>query len=454
MKTKIKLICIMLTLVMVMSLFSVFNPLIASALTQKSQEQELENSLENSEDCLEFIKENFSKVISEYNKSNISENLCKATYIESQTKVHMTDINKYGFYLDFDGNNGYLLITADYHLYEFEPIGELSYLKNVEFAYYNSFDKFMYIDSKTGTLERYDYHFEISENSSAADCSASTLNFNSESADGQDSDGGDGKIYNIDSYVSDVYPEYEYVSRYIMCGYEWIYQSNTSIYQRVTSDSVNSEGNCVINAIYSVMNDWYRRGRFQWLPSGTVDYYLILQNDVFYDKYGTNTYNNWTYNYPNRLRKIPALYSELRTYAINYGYIPESGMKSSYIPSMVSDLATSHGYTLNMSSTSSFENVKNEIDSNMACVVSVQGSSTFNNHSMGLYGYVKYEYTSGWWIFETTETKYFYVVDDGHSYKKGDDNYTYTFAGVECNVSYFDPNTEAKPTVKFFYLDN
>ena len=74
---------------------------------------------------------------------------------------------------------------------------------------------------------------------------------------------------------------------------------------------------------------------------------------------------------------------------------------------------------------------------------------------MGLYGYIEYKYTSGWWIFQTTKNKYFYIVDDGYVYKRNAENadlYRYNFAGVETPVCYFDPNTDANPSLTFFYL--
>lgn len=447
MKIWLKTMSAFLAVAILLSLTSVLSPTAVNAAEINS----LEESLVNSESCVEFIEENFERVISEYNAAHTDAIECKATSIEGRTLIYLTDVNKYGFYLDFNDDNGYLLVTEDYTLYEFEPIGELEYLKGVESAFYNSFDGFMYCDLETGCLERYVYLDTSSQNIGGVDATLSVAQRVEENNahDGQHSDGGDGKIYDIDAYVADAYPEYEYVGRHIIPNYQWIYQWNTSVYQ---SDD-GSEGNCVINATYSMMNNWISRGRYTSLPTGTTNYNNLLTSDELYNPYGNGTRGTWRANSTSTLRVMPTLYLELREYAIDYGYLPDAGMQSKYIIKMVENVAADHGYSINMASSSSFTNAKSELNANRACVLSVGGSSTFGNHAMGLYGYVEYSYTSGWWIFESTKTAYFYVVDDGHMYKRNDSNYSYTSGGVTYPVSYFDPNTDANPSLTFFYED-
>ena len=455
MKTKTKIISMALAMVLMLSAFSTLTPLVASAAEAISNNYELELSLENSEECVEFIEENFSQVISEYNIAHSEEDvLCAATSIEGSTQIYITDLGKYGIYLDFDNDNGYLLVTENYHLYEFEPVGDLSYLKNVDFAYYSSFDGFMYLDSATGVLERYDYVDKSNELFGSGDLISGSVAEENEltGAHGHDTNG---HIYNIDEYVAYYYPEYEYVGRYMSTAYQWVYQSDTSVYNHLTSEGNFTEGNCVINATYSMMNDWYRRNRFSWLPSGTVNFNSSLTSDPLYSRYGTNTYDGWYARGSSALSAMPSLYMELRSYAITYGYLPDQGMQASYIIDMVERVGSTRGYTLNMLKSSSFnDDIKYALNTNQACVLVVAGSNVYGNHAMGLYGYVEYEHTTGWWIFSKTETKYFYVVDDGHSYKRGDSNYTYNFVGVNTPVCYFDPHTSDEPTVSFYYLED
>ena len=455
MKKRFRVVSLFMLAVMLVSTLSIFTPIVSSSAEANIIQKDLEDSLINCEQCVEFIENNFSQVIFEYNNAHEDTGLqCNATSIEGQTLILLTDFNRYGIFLDFDGSNGYMLVTEGYTLYEFEPQGDLPYLKGVTLAYYNSFDGFMYLDTETGLLEKYDYVDKTSElyGGLGTEATAEDVLYG---AAGQPSDvNGDGKIYDIDSYVAAVYPNYVYQDRYIITDYQFIYQDDTSVYKRYSGGKIYTEGNCVINATYSMMNDWYRRGRFQWLPSGTTNYATLVTSDRLYSTYGTGTYNGWTTNSYYTLSHMPTLYLELRDYAIDYGYNPVNGMSSNYIIDMVERVASSRGYTFNMVKTSSFNsNVRYQLDTNHACVISVNGSSTFNNHSMGLFGYVHYTYTSGWWIFATTKDKYFYVVDDGHSYKKGDSNYSYNFIGVNTPVCYFDPNTSAKPSLSFFYLE-
>ena len=454
MKNKIKVISTVLVVVFMLSAFSILTPLVTSAAETIIQNYELGLSLKNSEECVSFIEENFSTVMDEYNLAHAEESEpCRATSIEGRAEIYITDIEKYGIYLDFDGDNGYLLVTENYHLYEFEPTGDLKYLKNVDFAYYSSFDGFMYMDSVFGTLERYDYVDNSNELYGAEKVDGDSLFSQSglTASAGQDSKG---HIYDIDAYVADVYPDYKYVKRYMGTAYEWIYQDDTSLYYRHVGEDTWTEGNCVINATYSMMNDWVRRRKFSWLPSGTVDYRGCMPGDPLYSKYGTGTYNGWVPRRDESLDAMPALYMELRSYAITYGYLPDKGMLSAYIIDMVKRVGTTRGYTMNMLKSSTFnDDVKSLLNSDFACVITANGSNVYGNHAMGLYGYVEYEYTSGWWIFSKTETKYFYVVDDGHSYKQYDPRYTYNFMGVNTPACYFDPNTSDSPTISFYYLD-
>lgn len=452
---KSKIISTVLVFVLMLSFVNPYAPFVASAVEAICENYEVNNSLENSEKCVEFIEENFAKVVSEYNLAHSEDGvLCTATSIEGRARVYITDLGRYGIYLDFDGNNGYLLVTENYHLYEFEPIGDLPYLKNVDFAYYSSFDGFLYKDDTTGILERYEHVDNSNEfygcyNQMGAVSDHEGLI----SAVGQDSEG---YIYDIDSYVADVYPEYEYVGRYISMNYQWIYQQDTSIFYQTTDFGQYTEGNCVINATYSMMNDWYtRKSRFSWLPYGTIDYSNSCTSDPLYGTYGTGVFQGWSVRSHTELINMPVLYMELRSYAIEYGYLPDQGMQSPYIIDMVERVGSVRGHTLNMLSSSSFnEDVIYSLDTDQTCILVVSGSDIYGNHAMGLYGYVEYEYTTGWWIFSKTKTKYFYVVDDGYSYKDGDSRYTYKFVGVNTPVCYFDPNTSDDPSILFYYLEN
>ena len=69
--------------------------------------------------------------------------------------------------------------------------------------------------------------------------------------------------------------------------------------------------------------------------------------------------------------------------------------------------------------------------------MSINGSSTYGNHGVSLIGYYEYSYKSGWWIFSSTKYAYFYEIAD---------NWT------SASSKFFDPNTDASPTLKACYL--
>lgn len=411
------------------------------------------NSDKTLEEVADYIENNLKTMSEEYNKSSafssqdtiklsnrsISDNNgFHAESIERTVKVYVLEDSAEAIFLDFDGENGYMLVTADNELYEFETTGELDYLKDIDYAYYSTIDGFVYYDEESDSYERYDSIGQEDVLFKSIDTEDYTSLDNQMAYEGQVSDAGDGKIYDIDAYVKSRYPDYTYQSGYSISNYEFVYQWDTSVYR---SDD-GSEGNCVINATYSMMNHWRKSGHANKLPDTTVDYSSAVVNDALYSKYGNNSYGSWRTNSATTLSKMPSLYMHIRDYAIGYGYYPDQGMKFSYVDDMANATAKDYGNTaVEAKETSSFSTVKTYLDCGRAGAISVNGSSTFGNHAMGLCGYRVYTYQSGWWIFSSTKTAYFYQVDDGHSYKKG--VYTDVF---------FDPNTSAKPSLSFVYL--
>lgn len=455
MKTKFKFGYLLLVMFTFATFIFISTPLVSANASN------IDNTvtLYESRKCADFVKENFNEVIANYNVS-FEEEICQASYIEGECTVYIIDEEKFGIYLDFDEDNGYMLISQNFVLYEFEPSGDLPYLKEQEFVFYTAYDKFLYYNEITETYERFTNINTDEELYTLAD--TYVVNPIISSADGQPTDSGDGAIYDIDAYVASMYPNYKYVSRKIIPDYQWVYQWDTSVYQ---SDE-GSEGNCVINATYSMMNDWHRKGIVNGLPTGTIDYRFDVLNDRLYSEFGANTntaglsmsYNltasdSWRTNDESRPSRLPRLYMELREYAIDYGYKPEGGFAFKYVINMAQNVAKDHNISLSVKQSSSFNTPKDRLNNNRACAISVIGSSRYHNHAMGLYGYVEYNYTSGWWIFSSTKTAYFYIVDDGYWYKRRDIKYNYTADGVNYPVCYFDPNTSAHPSITFAYLN-
>ena len=404
----------------------------------------------------DYIASNLDKVREQYN-SAVGEEVFKAQSIESRKEVILTDTNEYAVYLDFDGDNGYLLVDGKNNLFEFETDGDLEYLRTVDTVYYNDFDKFMYFDNESSTLQVYENQYNNSSLLSQAQC-----------IDGIDTDtdnlgapyngqpnAGDGYIYDIEAYVSDRYPSYsrDYSDWYVIRDYAFKNQFNTSLYQEHRDGGkIYSEGNCVINATYSMMCDWQRKGIYSSLPTSTADLRSSISSDRQYHPYGDGTNSAWSINYSYILQAIPNLYLQIRNYAIDYGYKPENGMQFKYVSNMVSNVAANNGLSISMTQSSSFDGAKASIRSNRAATIGVNKSSSYNNHGMALIGYMKYTYKSGWWIFSSTKTAYFFAVDDCHGTSNGSDYNRQlhvsadTLSSVYYRATWYDPNAGASNT--------
>lgn len=414
-------------------------------------------SLKGSIEAAHTIKNNLSIFVEEYNKTEEGiSNPAMINSVENEAAIYLTFKNEYAYYLDFNDDNGYLIVDDDYSIQEFAVSGDLDYLKEVDYAFYNPLDKFLYYDFDNNIYKPYE---EVGYNENAL--IAGNMYSGADNAhDGQHSDGGEGKIYDLDAYVAQNYSKYSRQAIQIIPNYQWIYQWNTSLYKQNRSDGSSwSEGNCVINATYSMMKDWKDQGYYTNLPSNTVDYRSGITSNAQYNKYGNGSYDGWTTNSSHYLQRMPQLYLELREQAVIHGYLPDEGMLSSKIPEMVRTVGQKYGYNFTIKSSTAHNSIVASMNAHRAGVLSVQNSESYGNHAMGLYGFVVYHYKSGWWIFSKDNYAYFYLIDDGHSYKSGDPNFAAHTSGViegmdglTYYLCYYDANRSNSKT--FYYLSN
>ena len=239
---------------------------------------------------------------------------------------------------------------------------------------------------------------------------------------------GDGKIYDIESYVNSRYPDYQFYKSNFINNYRLVYQQDTSYY--LSSDD-RCEGNCVLNASYSMLINMARNS---WNEKYyTKEYYVNLyDNKAIYNDslYDSLTSNGWKINYGYRigsdengkkvLKSMPHLYTQIRDVAISkYDYDVTNGMMSSDIVNIINDIQGWYGYNSTFKETTSNDDVINLVNSYIPSVISTS-SITYNNHAMSVYGYYVILKTNTWWFFSSTDYKYFYCVDDGWPYKISD----------------------------------
>lgn len=425
------------------------------------------SSIDKCEEILVFIENNFDTFVDEYNKTVENEERLNAKSIEYASLVDLLDDDSCGLYIDFNEDNGYAVITSDLNIYEFETKGDYQLLRNND-LYYSRLDGFVYKDSQ-GVYQRV-----FQENYSGLNMSSyHNGNVANDKAvyPGQ-SEAGDGEIESakIGEYIQARYHDYTYEDKRedLASDFDFARQTNTSYYvkKECEADGTNldntfwSEGNCALNAMFNVMRNWSKKGKINSIAhSATTDIRTTITSDPLYSEWGSyivrgttasgNTaksngneivgYYYWRPNYSNSLMVMPNLYTNIRAYAISqYGYTPESGYNASNVPDTLEYVAsTNYGITIDVTYTSTISTAISSIDNGKAVYLSINNSSTYGNHGVALIGYQEYSYTTGWWVFSQTHYAYFYQVADGWN----------------SAAMYFDPNTDAAPSISFCVLN-
>ena len=420
-------------------------PGITSLVQARAEELENQQNYVNCENVIEFVDNNFSTFVSEYNNTiPCDDDKLQATEIEYSTVIHFMsgeiDDNTYAAYLDFNGNNGYAVITADYVIHCFEINDDLPNIRqqNKEFCF-STADGLGFID-ENGYFSKFNQNpSEIIENQ---------IEFGYDQ-----SANGDGEIKDFYSYRSDNYPNYSLIANYedvIALDFDYGTQYELSYYIQQPSDANKnndnsrvalSEGNCSLTAMFNTLRYMSKKLNLGIDYTSTVDIRQSIQYDSIYNEYigrdaYLNTYNGvtgyyyWKKNSDGFLSRIPKLYHNIRKHAINGSnpYRPDTGYLYNNVPSTMTATAMQDynvGIAIHFANsiTEALPNLRNGIPS----YLSIQGSSTYGNHGVCLIGYREYSYTSGWWIFETTKYAYFYQIADGWN-----DEFVY-----------FDPNTSA-----------
>lgn len=324
------------------------------------------------------------------------------TYVEFSIPVIVVSTGALGTYLDFDGNNGYMVVANGNDVLKWEVAGDLQYLKPLETTYFSVVDGFGYYS---------DDYFVPYEN-----VRASTGDTIVNSAYNGQSYSGEGGITNLADYVLD-----RYTSHHELDGYHWLIgnfwymeQSDYSIYEVVNSNGTTSgEGNCGLTAIYALLNYLKTSNKCTNFPSSynTITYYA--GNDSFYSKYASNS--GYSINSPITL---PQLYKVIRDYAIDNYFYETGGLFSGYNASLIEDIAEHYGENVNATihTLGSFEScVKDQIDDSNPVLFSVDGSETYGSHAMVVTGYRIYAKTTTILGIEFKDYVYFLEVNDNWS---------------------------------------
>lgn len=384
-----------------------------------------------------FISDHFSEFKKEYNKAY--EEKLSATRIEGYSPIYIIDAEEYGVYLDFNDDRGYLVTTLSYNIYKVEVTGDLNYLKGETFFYYSVQDGFLY--QENGVYQKYDE-------------GASNSNFKY-GYSGQ-SGSGESNIYDISGYVADRYPDYTFeesnehiveTGRMISC-----LMSEFSYYiKHISKDGgytypyMEVEANCAITAATNVMFNWRTMFLYAGIPAYDWRHDITerMKEDPDYNAYangsgGVGITSYWTKNDASILENFPDLYNHLRIHArSSTSFRPDHGMTIDETRDVM--LAAYLDYNkdpITINKTTTFADALNSLSKDKAVLMGVNNSISYSSsHAVALLGYYKYTYKSGWWIFSSTKTAYFYAINDGYN-----------------PYAYFDPNCNSKLSFEFLYL--
>lgn len=178
------------------------------------------------------------------------------------------------------------------------------------------------------------------------------------------------------------------------------------------------------NSNYDV-TDWAKRTEFYKNSCG-IDHMQIETTED-----GETNYYYWRLKDNSYLENMPYFYNNIRAYASDLGYTVTDGFSYSNVKLLVSNVLLNVGnlnFNVSKDGTSNTNTVAN-VQKGVASYMAMFGSSTYGNHAVAVVGYSKYKYTVGSKVYY----KYFYEICDGWNKTS----------------RYFDPNTDASPTLMF-----
>ncbi len=306
-----------------------------------------------------------------------------ASSIEYRIPVYIVTLDKIGIYLDFNDDNGYMIISEDCEVVSWQTSGDLQFLKSVESTYYSLWDGFGYYSEEQ--FVPYEVQFASSDELNNLVLEAKY--------DGQNSEG-DGDIYDPVAYVNDKYGDGYTVNfgdiKYLTFTY--FRQGEFSVYNELKNGGEYSEGNCSLAAIFALMNNLKTSGKYTSLPPASKKTNHYASTDPFYSKY--NGKSNYVINSPILL---PNLYLSVRDYAIdNYGY-ERSGTNPFNIATIIENVGSEYNADIDANHVVvwSYESqVIDEINAGYPVIINVANSATYGSHSMVVTGYVLFTKTT------------------------------------------------------------
>ncbi len=414
-----------------------------------SIESYIENNLDDVVNEINYFIDKNDSQISEY--STLDNNYLNATSIEYCHSTWIVEDECYATYIDFNDDNGYLVVDDDYTIHGLEVSGDIELFRDGRDLIYSEVDGFLYVD-EDGTLQK------IFENKKIDTYDTSFVQ-DDEYVSGAKVEDGEILPSNLSNYMAVTYSSSCEETAYntdLESTFDFGKQRETSYYKKITCDKdgnkisngTRPEGNCSLNTMYNLLRNWSKNGKIDSIDySSTKDVTSLIKSDPLYKTYVTDRtvypydsggYYYWTENDSNILSAIPSLYIDIRNIASeeDYGYTPINGFKSSYVPDVLSTIASDYDIKIKTNSSSSISSAISSVDKGKAVYVSISDSVTYGNHGVSLIGYRKYKFTRALWTFKKSETIYLFEVADNWN----------------ASAMYFDPNINSCTSTSFIIL--
>ena len=324
-----------------------------------------------------------------------SDEVFEGQSVELLLPVTIISTNSTGTYIDFDGDNGYMVVQGNNEVIAWEVSGDLTYLKDLESTYFSIVDGFGYLNGGSFVL------YETNAVDQESVVAGSAYN-------GQDGDvAGDGIIWNYISYMSDRYDGYSFVGYDVLDStFEYVNQDSFSFYHTITANgALASEGNCGLSAVYALLNYLGSSGKCNFPNSSDMGTYYPA-NDYFYEIYAEDP----EYAIPNSV-SVPRLYYAVRQCAVENFIYQTGGFETSYTDDVIEMVAEQYSNNVDATihSLGSFDShVVPEIAEDDPVYVCVSNSSTYGTHAMVVTGYRIYKKTTT--ILGINYTNYVYLL--------------------------------------------
>lgn len=366
------------------------------------------------EKVADYVEKNVPLFAEKYQEETGEEFL--ATSVEKRALVQIYGSPSTSTYLDFNDNNGYMLIADDYELLDFSTTGQLEWFNYGYEVAYSPEEGYLFLSERDEyvpftLMDQYYENIEALEKED--EDPIVTIKEDEEEITVSAPKKYPGTDYNNiivdpDAYVNGRYGKHNY-SVEIHGDREdarYLTQDKLSVYSVFDQFYYYSEGNCAIAAFYTAISLMQNKGKYMYLPKNNIVFDPV-RNDSFYRDLMDNPHK---YGYNDIMvsnRVLPMLYHKLRTWLkFNAGY-KLGGVKMSDAIKAAREIGRLYGAPdLKPKSHRlwSFNNIRNDVKAGEYPVIGVVHHKIYKNHAMTITGCRTYTYKRKVWIFTFTET--------------------------------------------------